>query len=585
MKNYFIIIIIFFFSNICLVSGQTLLSKHQTTVYNSIPQEKIFVHYNTSFLFSGDYFFYKIYNINAQTKELSNLSKIAYLELIGADKNFVFKHKIRLKSGIGQGDFFIPTSVPSGNYKLIAYTQWMKNAGDRYFFQSDISIINPFQKSQNSVHVKTPNPITNKPYHSGENKINNTNRYIYLGVNAKQFSKREKVILKINSLMDEASFGDYSISVKKIDSITTPNQPSANSFEHIYPNIIKSNTTPDKKTIYLPELRGELISGTVLMKNTNEYVPFKAVSMSISGKKPIFKISTTNNTGTFYFNLDKPYEALKADLHVMDEAYENYKIKINQSPPINYDGLQFSDFKINSEMKELIIEHSINNQIENAYYQVKKHKTKQKESILPFYNGQEIIYNLDDYTRFKSVKETMVEIVNKIWIEEKKGGHTFRLRYDDPNNKNLPILIIVDGLLVFNHDDLFYYDARKIKTISVVDKKYKYGGNTFKGIISVETLTGDFNNHISGNYTKSITLIRTQDNKDYFNQEYDNTESLKRVPDYRSQLLWNPSLTINKKNNTVTFYTSDYIGNYLISIEGFTKSGIPISLKETIRVR
>ncbi|MDO5980401.1 hypothetical protein [Flavivirga spongiicola] len=585
MQKYFSIIIVFFFSNIYLTSGQTLLNEDQTAIYNKIPQEKIFVHYNASLLFSGDYFFYKIYNINSQTKELSDLSKMAYIELIGVDKNFVFKHKISLESGVGQGDFFIPTSVPTGNYKLIAYTQWMKNVGNRYFFQSDVSIINPFLKNQNSIHIKAPNSITNETYHSSENKIDNTNKHIHLDINARNFSKREKVILNIKTLMNEALFGSYSISVRKKDSITTPNQPSANSFEHIYSNIIKSKTLSDKKPIYLPELRGELISGTVFMKNTNENIPYKTVSMSISGKKPVFKTSTTSSSGTFYFNLDKTYEVLNANLQVIDEEHENYKIKINQYPPVNYDGLVFSDFKISSEMKELITEHSINNQIENAYYNVKKHKTKQKESIIPFYSGQETVYNLDDYTRFKSVKETIVEIVNKVWIEEKKGVSTFRLRNENPNDKNLPILVITDGLLVLNHDDLVSYDARKIKTISVINTKYKYGGHTFKGIISVETFKGDFNNNISGNYTKSITLIRPQDNKDYFNQEYDDTKSLKRIPDYRSQLLWNPNLTINKKDNTVTFYTSDYVGDYQISIEGFTKGGIPISLKETISVK
>ena len=80
--------------------GQTLLSNNQSVVYNNIHQENIFVHYNASLLFSGDYLYYKIYNINSQTKKLSQLSKIAYIELIGKDKKTVFKHKIKLNSGI-----------------------------------------------------------------------------------------------------------------------------------------------------------------------------------------------------------------------------------------------------------------------------------------------------------------------------------------------------------------------------------------------------------------------------------------------------------------------------------------------------
>ena len=47
---------------------------------------------------------------------------------------------------MGQGDFFLPADVVSGNYKIIAYTQWMKNGIDQHYFQSNIVIINPMQK-------------------------------------------------------------------------------------------------------------------------------------------------------------------------------------------------------------------------------------------------------------------------------------------------------------------------------------------------------------------------------------------------------------------------------------------------------
>ena len=150
MNKYLSLIIIFLIGNSYFINGQALLDKDQLAIYNEIPQEKMFIHYNSSLLFSGDFLYYRAYCINSQTNKLSDLSKIVYIELIGQDKNQVFKHKIILKKGLGQGDFFIPTSIPSGNYKLIAYTKWMKNNEEEHFFQGDISIINPFLKTQNS---------------------------------------------------------------------------------------------------------------------------------------------------------------------------------------------------------------------------------------------------------------------------------------------------------------------------------------------------------------------------------------------------------------------------------------------------
>ena len=61
--------------------------------------------------FSGENLYYKIYCLNANTNNLSTISKIGYVTLIKNDNTVVFKHKIKLDNGIGQGDFFINKSI------------------------------------------------------------------------------------------------------------------------------------------------------------------------------------------------------------------------------------------------------------------------------------------------------------------------------------------------------------------------------------------------------------------------------------------------------------------------------------------
>ena len=51
---------------------------------------------------------------------------------------------------------------------------------------------------------------------------------------------------------------------------------------------------------------------------------------------------------------------------------------------------------------------SINNQIENAYSSVKQHKIQPDKETNSFYFGQGVSYNLDNFTRFKTVKENRV---------------------------------------------------------------------------------------------------------------------------------------------------------------------------------
>jgi len=89
---------------------------------------------------------FKIYLIDRTSNKLIDLSKIAYVELKDKDNATVLKAKIPLAGGIGNGSLFIPTSVISGNYNVIAYTRWMGNFNSDFYFHQGLKIINPFMR-------------------------------------------------------------------------------------------------------------------------------------------------------------------------------------------------------------------------------------------------------------------------------------------------------------------------------------------------------------------------------------------------------------------------------------------------------
>ena len=134
------------------LQGQALVKDNgHLQAYNALHAEAVYIHHNASLFVAGEQMYYAVYCVNKATNQRSTLSKMAYVELLGADGIRVFRHKIKLNSGTGQGDFFIPTSVPTGNYKLLGYTQWMKNSSVDNFFSSDINIVNPFQKNRDLI--------------------------------------------------------------------------------------------------------------------------------------------------------------------------------------------------------------------------------------------------------------------------------------------------------------------------------------------------------------------------------------------------------------------------------------------------
>lgn len=111
-------------------------------------QEKVFVHTDKEFYLAGEIVWFKLYYVDGGTHQPLDLSKVAYVELLDKDNKPAMQAKISLKQGHGDGSFFLPASVPTGNYLLRAYTNWMKNFGPDFFFQKTIRVVNTLRSSQ-----------------------------------------------------------------------------------------------------------------------------------------------------------------------------------------------------------------------------------------------------------------------------------------------------------------------------------------------------------------------------------------------------------------------------------------------------
>lgn len=575
MNKYIYIALIY----LCICSNQLIA---QNFPENTIPQEKVFLHFNTSFLVSGESIYYKLYCLNNKSEKLSTLSKIGYVELIGSDHKSIFKHKIKLEEGVGFGDFFIPSNISSGNYKLIAYTQWMLNWPNSYF-QNDISIINPFDENKADILIENDSsfninntlisPLKTIP------KENYANNDLTLSVEKSNYDKREKVKLNITSNNSRSTLGKYSVSVNKIDSIIVPEMYSTLNYGQIF------KQSKLNKTTILPELRGELISGKIIDAN-NKPVQNSKVALSIPGKNFLFKIATTNDNGNFYTYLNNSYENDNAFFQILDRPNEDQFIYIDSIANLNLKNLQFSDFKITKAMQSIILNRSVQTQIENSFSSVKLNVEDSILPIKPFYHSKITkTYSLDDYTRFPTIKETVVEIMPDVYIKTRKKQNTFHILIsEDALDLELLPMIIIDGMLVQNHEELLDYNTNSIDKIHVIGSQYIYGTQVYGGLIAIETKSGNYATSARGSFIKNVNLFKPLAKKTYYKQTYQNNSTFDRIPDYRSLLLWQPKLTFPKEDNEIFFYTSDVPGYYQIRLEGFNEDGSPVSLQQIIKV-
>ncbi len=597
MKNrfYYILFLGVFATNTAM--GQVVIQDlQQLKDLQKVPLEKMYIHLDTSVVFPGEYLDYSIYCLNAYSYHLSDISKIAYVELVSETGQIIFSQKIRLDKGRGQGDYFVPVELPSGNYKLLGFTQWMKNGGMDQVFQDDVVVVNPYQSDQSALrNPLVPDSLdTNKTERfeavAIQGKRGAGEDILQLRIDSAQYGTRSKITLFPKNYKGPLGYGSYSIVIRKIEAIDKVSDMTANGFSARTANVNKFIPQNIQDSLYLPEQLGELFWGQVRIKDTRAPAKAKTVVISLPGPDFQLKYAITDQDGNFFTYLNKEYEASAAIVQVLD-AMQTYDIAIKKASPLTYEALKFGKFRLTSEMEKMIVSRSVENQIENAFFMVKPDTILSVRDNDPFIGGNPEIYELDDYTRFPTLRETLVEVVDNVWVKKINGEDTMWVRqYFEPTNEayiNLTPLVFIDGVLIPDHQAILEFNAFEIKTIKTVRDQFVIGGNEYLGMVAIETIKGNYYDEwqATKNGIKQ-ELFKPLLKKNYFSQSYSDTDrtTKERIPDLRRQLLWVPNYILDGSEQPITFFTSDIPGDYEIVLEGFTSYGKPISITRSFEV-
>lgn len=108
----------------------------------------------------------------------------------------------------------------------------------------------------------------------------------------------------------------------------------------------------------------------------------------------------------------------------------------------------------------------------------------------------DLSYNLDEYRQFLTVREVLLEYVN--CVSKKKINGVQQLIVHKENelyNTLLPSLVLIDGMPVFNTEQLLSYDARRIHYINIYNGQYTFGNGVYNGILSFISRSGQLTNY------------------------------------------------------------------------------------------
>ncbi|TDE08824.1 TonB-dependent receptor plug domain-containing protein [Dyadobacter psychrotolerans] len=105
------------------------------------PQEKAYLHLDKPYYTVGDTLWFKGYLVEGSLHQADSASQVLYVDLIEqrTGKNTALR-RVRMDGGVGHGDIVLPETLPYGAYTIRAYTNWMRNFSEDFFFEKDIYV-------------------------------------------------------------------------------------------------------------------------------------------------------------------------------------------------------------------------------------------------------------------------------------------------------------------------------------------------------------------------------------------------------------------------------------------------------------
>lgn len=271
-------------------------------VTNKQAQEKVYLHLDKPYYAVGDDIWFKAYTINAKTGLPSTISGLLYVELINEKDSVTKQLKLPMKSGITWGDFKLIDSLSEGNYRIRAYTQWMRNAGPEFYFDKTIKIGNSWA---NKVFTKSSNVLSTE---NNQQKISTTI----------QFSDKQNLPYTNCQVSYEVKLGQKTIergkgitnSQGEITIEATNKQPDALKSGAIIANITLPNKQVIAKEIPLKTTSKEVDvqffpEGGKLVDNLPNKVGIKAINSNGLGELTKGVITTNDGTEISQFETNK----------------------------------------------------------------------------------------------------------------------------------------------------------------------------------------------------------------------------------------------------------------------------------------
>lgn len=545
----------------------------------SLLREKVYLHTDRDYYYPRETIWLKAYMGYSMPALRDTLSQTLYVEFLSPDKARLDSKVYQIKEGVAWGEFRLNDNLPSGQYYLRAYTNWMRNYGDSALFVKPIPILKVDE-----------NVLNNEPQF-----ISESSSMISIEANKKSYKAREKVIVAMQ-LLDEAgnpAVGNISVAVTDavasvslgVNSIINPSALNVVSYEQV------PNKYFDQITHYME--RGISFRGVV--KDTRNS-PAPASLQVIQGNMDNLIEMQTDEQGEFLITGVKFSDSLVFAFKPFNKKGKLFLGRVDLLPR------EIPPFNFESKLLRLVLKkEDALQRIQNSYdpsegvtvldaVEIKSSKLAKTDSNEPvrIYGSPDYVVSGDNIRSTVAGSNFLVGLQGKVpglrVIENADGEINVRVGRAGSFASSTEPLILVDGVPFPDARSISALSASMVDRVEVITRASpQYGSRGSNGVIAIYTKSGFSAQTPEPNYL-TYKIPGYNRSRPFYSPDYSDASNSKN-PDFRTTVFWKPDLLTNDQGKaSVEFYSADLATRYRIVVEGVTDRGVPVRAVSYITV-
>ena len=541
----------------------TLLLALAGMLAQAAPVERIYVSTDRDVYLAGDAVWCSLSCLD-ENGRFSDESAVSYVELV-SQEGTACTAKIGLLGGRGAGSFRIPATAPTGTYRLIAYTAVNKaEEGTPWLAGSRLlTIFNSTSRARVADGVEIvpearyealrPAPL------AAEGALEISTRV--------RVRKGAPAVLNLHNGGENASI---SLSVyHEDDLLPADNRNTPGNFLRnlpVYTGLKRAVSVEHDGEVITARLRGTILKG-------EEDLAF--ATLSAAGSPTDLYLGQSEGDDRLRFFTSNIY----GDREIVCEVFQLDRKEgyIDFESPFLYPELD--------PLPKLRLSPSLRSDLTARKAALRAEKALRLDTLTTFMAHREDLllssiapkrYHLDDYTRFPSFREIIVEIIPELHLRTENGKPSLLLTYSDALRRQFDvtddILVMMDGVVLTDLNLLLDFDAMLIEDIDIYDEPFLCGKTPFFGLVNVITKK----NYVTAlHFPANVRVLDFQGVA--YPVAYNGAVPKGEGQDLRQLLYWHPLLQVDAASDyRIEFTTPGYAGRFKVVAEGFTEDGKPV---------